>query len=164
MNQVMLAIWRNSQHSGNAMILLLAIAETANPQTLTSSVPLSTLAAKLQVSQRQLQRIISHVVSSGELTSELVLGQPSVFKLNERLLAKAPPTETGISRREQEMARRKLVALGFLEEKRNGSPAKIRFRANESAIIEAIHRQLSPNILQFPSLQANLPETERGNQ
>lgn len=73
-------------------------------------------------------------------------------------------SETGMSRREQETARRKLVALGFLEEKRNGSPAKIRFRVNESAIIEAIHRQLFPNILQFPPLQANLPETERGNQ
>ena len=70
--------------------------------------------------------------------------------------------ETGLSRREQEMARRKLVALGFLEEKRDGSPAKLRFRINEPAIIEALRRQSFPNVLQFLPPQLNLPQAERG--
>ena len=50
--------------------------------------------------------------------------------------------ETGLSRREQEMARRKLVALGFLEEKRAGMPAKTHFRVNESAVIFAVGQYL----------------------
>ena len=50
--------------------------------------------------------------------------------------------ETGMSRREQEMARRKLVALGFLEEKRAGMPAKTHFRVNEPAVISAVDQYL----------------------
>ena len=55
-------------------------------------------------------------------------------------------SETGMSRREQETARRKLVALGFLEEKKTGAPARAAFRINTSAVINAIQHHFSSSI------------------
>ncbi|RDV83898.1 hypothetical protein [Ammonifex thiophilus] len=42
--------------------------------------------------------------------------------------------ETGLSRREQESARRSLKELGFLEEKREGCPARLLYRVNLDAL------------------------------
>ena len=46
--------------------------------------------------------------------------------------------ETCLSRAEQETARRKLVARGFLEEQRKGLPAKLYFRVNLHCVFEAV--------------------------
>lgn len=43
-------------------------------------------------------------------------------------------TETGLTRYEQEGARKKLIAAGVLEEKLRGVPAKLFFRVNEIAL------------------------------
>lgn len=42
--------------------------------------------------------------------------------------------ETGLSRKEQETARRVLVSLGFISEKREGLPARLFYRVNPEAI------------------------------
>ncbi|RTY57983.1 hypothetical protein EKL29_10415 [Pantoea sp. YU22] len=44
--------------------------------------------------------------------------------------------ETGLSRYEQEGARKKLVSVGVLEEQKKGIPAKLYFRVNEIALSE----------------------------
>ena len=51
--------------------------------------------------------------------------------------------ETGLTRREQETARKRLKALGILEEKRMGVPAKMHFRINEDALISALQTSLA---------------------
>ncbi len=47
-------------------------------------------------------------------------------------------TETGMTRREQETARKRLVQAGFLEEIRKGVPAKLYFRVNVEALEAAL--------------------------
>ncbi|NWN92273.1 replication protein O [Marinobacter adhaerens] len=46
--------------------------------------------------------------------------------------------ETGMGRREQETARKRLVQAGFLEEDRRGVPAKLYFRVNTDALEAAL--------------------------
>lgn len=46
--------------------------------------------------------------------------------------------ETGLGRREQETARKRLVQAGFLEEDRRGVPAKLYFRVNTEALETAL--------------------------
>lgn len=55
--------------------------------------------------------------------------------------------ETGLSRREQETARRKLKEIGVLEEKRAGRPAKLLYRVNRgqlNALLNAMVRNSIP--------------------
>jgi hypothetical protein len=52
--------------------------------------------------------------------------------------------ETGLTRREQETARARLVALGILEEKRLGVPAKLYFRVNADRLDELILEAQAP--------------------
>lgn len=52
--------------------------------------------------------------------------------------------ETCLSRAEQETARRKLVAHGFLEEQRKGLPARLYFRVNLHCVIEAVESMGTP--------------------
>ena len=47
--------------------------------------------------------------------------------------------ETGMTRREQESARTKLVSLGFLEEKKQGIPCKIWYRINSNNLLSALN-------------------------
>lgn len=47
--------------------------------------------------------------------------------------------ETGMTRREQETARKRLEKAGFLEEKRKGVPAKLFFRVNVEALETALN-------------------------
>lgn len=47
--------------------------------------------------------------------------------------------ETGMTRREQETARHKLVELGFLEEKKQGIPCKIWYRVNDKILLSALN-------------------------
>jgi hypothetical protein len=47
--------------------------------------------------------------------------------------------ETGLSRWEQETARRALRSAGFLEERRVGMPAKLLFRVRPEAVWHALH-------------------------
>jgi len=54
----------------------------------------------------------------------------------------------GLTRREQETARRKLVSLGILEEKLQGMPARLWFRIDSKRLIKIlIGRRKQPNIL-----------------
>lgn len=46
--------------------------------------------------------------------------------------------ETGLTRREQETARKALKAAGVIEEKLKGVPARVHYRANEARIIELL--------------------------
>jgi hypothetical protein len=55
--------------------------------------------------------------------------------------------ETGLSRREQESARRKLRQLGVLEEQRTGAPARLLYRVNRqqlNALLNAMMRGSAP--------------------
>ena len=49
--------------------------------------------------------------------------------------------ETGLTRSEQETARRKLRDLGYLEERRRGLPAKLYYRVNMQKIIDDLRVQ-----------------------
>ncbi len=51
--------------------------------------------------------------------------------------------ETGLTRREQETARRKLIAAGVLQEERRGVPAKLFFRVDRDALSAALGVQTS---------------------
>lgn len=53
--------------------------------------------------------------------------------------AKEWQDETGLSRREQETARRILRDIGFLDEKKQGMPAKSYYRLNLDRIAESVH-------------------------
>lgn len=59
--------------------------------------------------------------------------------------------ETGLSRYEQEGARKKLVSLGVLEEQKKGIPAKLYFRVNE----QVLGGLLLPENLQPGMLETN---------
>jgi hypothetical protein len=52
--------------------------------------------------------------------------------------------ETGLSRWEQETARRALRNAGFLEERRVGMPAKLWFRVRPEAIWDALQTHAAP--------------------
>ena len=52
--------------------------------------------------------------------------------------------ETGLSRREQETARKKLRARGLLEEKKAGVPAKLYFRLNLKILAQLIQQSAKP--------------------
>lgn len=54
-------------------------------------------------------------------------------------------SETGMTRREQETARKRLQKAGFLEEKRKGVPAKLYFRVSVEALEKAL-KELSPRM------------------
>lgn len=65
--------------------------------------------------------------------------------------------ETGLTRREQEGARKRLVGLGLISEERRGVPARMHFRVELDAIMNAVDR-LSAN--QFAqNRQTGLHET-----
>ena len=53
-------------------------------------------------------------------------------------------TETGLSRREQETARKKLKARGLLEERKSGVPAKLYFRLNLKILAQLIEQSAKP--------------------
>jgi hypothetical protein len=52
--------------------------------------------------------------------------------------------ETGLSRREQETARKKLRARGLLEERKSGVPAKLYFRLNLEILAQLIEQSAEP--------------------
>ncbi|MCL4745649.1 MAG: hypothetical protein KJZ83_09550 [Burkholderiaceae bacterium] len=52
--------------------------------------------------------------------------------------------ETGLSRWEQETARRALRSVGFLEERRLGMPAKLWFRVRPEAVWHALRARAAP--------------------
>jgi hypothetical protein len=61
--------------------------------------------------------------------------------------------ETYLKRREQEAARRELRAIGVLEEKKKGAPAKLYFKINAETLVK---RLLSPGCQDAPSLNAEM--------
>ena len=46
--------------------------------------------------------------------------------------------ETGLTRREQDTARKNLRELGFIEEHKHGVPCKVHFRVNQSALYQSL--------------------------
>jgi hypothetical protein len=52
--------------------------------------------------------------------------------------------ETGLTRREQETARKKLRAHGLLEERKSGVPAKLYFRLNLKTLLRLIEGSTKP--------------------
>ena len=62
----MSTVWEHSQHSGNNLLILLALADHANDDGLCwPSIP--SLAKKARISERQAKRIIQSLVDSGEI-------------------------------------------------------------------------------------------------
>lgn len=53
--------------------------------------------------------------------------------------------ETGLSRREQETARKSLISLGFLTEKLSGVPATLHFKVNLETILDKLVCTKAPN-------------------
>ncbi len=68
--------------------------------------------------------------------------------------------ETGLTRREQETARKRLKELGFIEEKRQGVPAKIWFRVCTNKIDVAVHSSMAESAI-LDSTKA--PDCNGGN-
>jgi len=56
--------------------------------------------------------------------------------------------ETGLSRWEQETARRLLRQAGLLSERREGMPARVWFKVDKAAIAQALQRQAQRNAAQ----------------
>lgn len=76
--------------------------------------------------------------------------------------AKEWEEETGLTRREQVTARRKLVERGLIQENLRGVPATLYFLVAEKEVIEAIKRVAEPQMSDSPekvSVQASLAET-----
>ena len=67
--RIMTYIWEHSQATGTALLLLLAIADNCNDEAEAwPSVP--TLARKVRLTERQVQRLIAKLIQSGELERE----------------------------------------------------------------------------------------------
>lgn len=82
-------------------------------------------------------------VTAGVLLSQLCYWTPRaqdpegwIWKTQEALLE-----ETGLTRREQETARRTLVTAGILEEKRAGVPARLYFRVDVDKLHDLLAAQ-----------------------
>lgn len=59
--------------------------------------------------------------------------------------------ETGLSRREQETARRNLKRLGLLEEKRAGAPTRLLYRINRQQLNRLLNAMArGPEVTAFP--------------
>ncbi|MBW5802022.1 hypothetical protein IM870_17995 [Halomonas elongata] len=75
--------------------------------------------------------------------------------------------ETGMSAKQQQTARRQLVAIGVLEEVRKGVPAKTWYRVNCDRLAEQLAEALSDDKPQEqaakPATGQNLPSGETGN-
>lgn len=63
----MSAVWKHSTHSGNKLLLLLALADHANDDGICWP-SLDKLAEKARISKRQAQRIVSELTESGEIS------------------------------------------------------------------------------------------------
>ncbi|MFL1404210.1 replication protein O [Marinobacter sp. M1N3S26] len=75
--------------------------------------------------------------------------------------------ETGMTRREQETARRRLTEAGFLEEHRKGVPARLHFRVNVEALeaaLEALSSRMAENAKQECTPNENNSLAESANQ
>ncbi|MCK7542943.1 replication protein O [Marinobacter bryozoorum] len=75
--------------------------------------------------------------------------------------------ETGMTRREQETARRRLTEAGFLEEHRKGVPARLHFRVNVEALesaLEALSSRMAENANQECTDNENNSLSESANQ
>lgn len=71
--RVMAAVWDRSTHSGNALLMLLAIADFADDEG-RSYPSVSTLATKCRLQLRGAQRLLAELRASGELRIELNAG------------------------------------------------------------------------------------------
>jgi DnaD/phage-associated family protein len=76
-------VWDSSSHSGNALLVLLAIADHANDEGICWP-SISTIAKKARISERQTKRIIQDLADSGEI--EIVKrgdgrGHSTIYKL-----------------------------------------------------------------------------------
>lgn len=61
-------VWKRSKQKGNALLVLLALADYANDKKQELAWPsVSTLASKVRLSERQVQRILPALAESGEL-------------------------------------------------------------------------------------------------
>ncbi len=75
--------------------------------------------------------------------------------------------ETGMTRREQETARRRLTAAGFLEEQRKGVPARLHFRVNMEVLetaLEELSSRMAENANQECTANKNSSLAESANQ
>ena len=67
--------------------------------------------------------------------------------------------ETGLSRSEQETARKKLKAIGVIEEKKEGIPCKLFFRVNSKALYSSLLNPCSPDQRKPTNQNAGIPQT-----
>ena len=69
--------------------------------------------------------------------------------------------ETGLSRKEQENARRRLKTIGLLEEERRGVPARLYFRVDLSILNSPPQPICEPNPQFAQKVQSRLPQTDK---
>lgn len=72
--------------------------------------------------------------------------------------------ETGMSRREQETARKKLKSLGILEEKKQGVPCRVFYRINDEKLLTLLdekqhEKQLNPDCTKAPNQYGGMRQT-----
>lgn len=60
-------VWEHSQHSGSALLLLLAISDFANDDGL-ASVSLDALSKKIRMTRRYTQKLLAQIAATGEIT------------------------------------------------------------------------------------------------
>lgn len=73
-------------------------------------------------------------------------------------------SETGMSRREQETARRKLKSLGILEEKKQGVPCRVFYRINDEKLLALLdekqqEKQSNPDCTKAPNQYGGMRQT-----
>lgn len=87
-----------------------------------------------------------------------------VYKTQDNILE-----ETGLTRRNQETARKRLRDIRVLEEKRMGVPAKLYYRLNLDVLFDMLNQAVSPDEpppivpIQTKDTSTSVPETDAGN-
>ncbi|HKQ08334.1 MAG TPA: hypothetical protein VJ464_24650 [Blastocatellia bacterium] len=106
---------------------------------------------------------------SGSVTAGLMLSQLWYWKDRtkdpERWLYKSHQEweqEIGLSRREQDTARKKLRDAGLIEERLAKMPARVHFRVKETAVLSAVYAQLGEMRQTRKSVRSNGPNKVGG--
>jgi hypothetical protein len=71
--------------------------------------------------------------------------------------------ETGLTRSEQETARKKLAAIGVLEEKKQGLPCRLYFRVNTKKLYSQLIESSNQTCNNQPNQYAEIPQTSDRN-
>jgi hypothetical protein len=142
-----------------------------NPKSsLVEDLQTTTRAQLIQIAQELLQRPIAFHRSfariGGGVTAGLMLSQAWYWSQRTKNVEKwfyktqeQWESETGLTRREQETARRNLKERGLIEEKLAGVPARLHFRVNVETLFDALLKAADTENLAKMPVQSSLAET-----